>query len=183
MNTVQNLFDLQVDIAQYYLKMLVNIEDELEDPTYGLPLLENGDFKEDGTIDDIRYLCLEYSFNEYQYFAESSTIDARFGLDFDVANANYEYLADNGCPTDDMFPLKRENVYNQYAYWYSKLDMMDDIPIEKLKEDIVEKENVILKMCKEYTKKGIKTSNDLYSYLEEEEEMNELQADFETLLD
>ena len=152
---IENMFELNVDIAEYYCSTLQQIVVELEDDfdCGALEAMTNPD------IDDIRCAVMEVAFNDdYGYYGNNSpVVEGQFGLDYQVINEVYEYHCnyDYG-DAEDLFPMSRESVYNKYAYYYANQHMMADIPFDSSKK-ILMLESLILSIYEENeNKKTIK---------------------------
>jgi len=152
---IENMFELNVDIAEYYCSTLQQIVVELEDDfdCGALEGMTNPD------IDDIRRAVMDVAFNEKEYYGNHSpVVEGQFGLDYQVINELFEYECNlYGNDVEWLFPMSRENIFNKYAYHYSSEHMMGDIPFDSLSKKILMLESLILSIYEENeNKKTIK---------------------------
>jgi len=153
---IENMFELKVDIAEYYCSTLQQIVVELEDDfdCGALEGMTNPD------IAEIRSAVMDVAFNdEYGYYGNNSpVVEGQFGLDYQVINEVFEYHCDYyGDDVEWLFPMSRENIFNKYAYHYARSDMMGDIPFDSLSKKILMLESLILSIYEENeNKKTIK---------------------------
>jgi len=153
---IENMFELNVDIAEYYYSTLQQIVVELEDDfdCGALEAMENPDSY------DIRRAVIEVAFNDdYGYYGNHSpVVEGQFGLDYQVINEVFEYHRNlEGDDADWLFPMSRENIFNKYAYHYATNEMMGDIPFDSLSKKILMLESLILSIYEENeNKKTIK---------------------------
>ena len=153
---IENMFELNVDIAEYYCSTLQQLVVELEDDfdCGALEAMTNPD------IDDIRSAVMDVAFNDdYGYYGNRSpVVEGQFGLDYQVINEVFEYQCNyHGNDAENLFPMDREKMYNMYAYEYATNDMMGDIPFDSLSKKILMLESLILSIYEENeNKKTIK---------------------------